>query len=174
MSQTVAKEPDLRDRLNGTKSTDNTPTAEEEETNQQEEPMPEKGELAPTSNEMSNVVRHDLIPEPYVLRAAVYKERDDDRPLSLPSPIYPRHDDPEMIAQTPPGEQNNKKTHSPITFNTPQIDTPRRPVKDRLGEKPHTVTNRRQDYHQDETPRRPVKDRLGVRKSKGKNKKRQH
>ena len=111
--ETVEKEPDLR--------TDNIPTAEEGETNQQEEPR----------TEMSNVVRHELSPEtwPRPLRAAVYKERDDDRPMTPPSPIPPRRDDPEMIPQTPPREQNSKKTHSPITFNNPQEDTPRRPPK---------------------------------------------
>ena len=129
-SQTVEEEPDLRDGLNQTKLSDNTP---------------------------------DLIEGPWHIpfRAAIYQERDDDRPLTPPSL---RHDDPETIPQTPPKEQNNKKTHSPITFNT----SPRRPVKERLGERPHTVANRRQDYHQDETPRRPVKDRLGVRRSKRK------
>ena len=75
-----------------------------------------------------------------------------------PHKPHPWSDDPEMIPQTPPMEQSNKKAHSPITFNTTQEDAPRRPVKDRLG--------LMQDYVQDETPKRPVKDRLGTRRSK--------
>ena len=64
-SQTVAKEQDLRHRLNKTKTTGNTPTAEEGETDQQEEPWTEQGELAPSSDETSNVVRHELSPKPW-------------------------------------------------------------------------------------------------------------
>jgi hypothetical protein len=63
-----------------------------------------------------------------------------------------------MIPQTPPMDQNNKKTHSQITLSTTKEDASRRPVKDMLG--------LRQEYVQDETPRRPVKDRLGTRRSK--------
>ena len=74
------------------------------------------------------------------------------------TPTYPRSDNPEMIPQTPPMDQNNKKTHSPITLSTTKEDASRRPVKDMLG--------LRQEYVQDETPRRPVKDRLGTRRSK--------
>ena len=161
-SQTVAKEQDLRERL-----TSDTPTAEEEDTKHQEEPRTEEGELAPTSNKMSNVIRYGFNPEPWPrpFREAIYEERDKKRSLTPPSPIYPRHDDPEMIPQTPPRDQNSKKPPSPIIFNA----SPRRPIKDRLGERPHNDVNRRQDHYQNETPRRPVKDRLGIRRSKQKN-----
>ena len=83
----------------------------------------------------------------------------------MPSTMPPtKHEDQEMIPQTPPKEHNNKKTHSLMTFNT----SPRRPVKERLGKRPHSVANRKQDYHRDETTRRPIKGRISARRSRRK------
>ena len=41
----------------------------------------------------------------------------------------------EPVSQTPPREQINRLTHSPITYNTP----PRRPVRERLGDRPESI-----------------------------------
>ena len=105
----------------------------------------------------------DLIEVPWhiPLKTAILQERDGDRSLSQPPP---KHDDPESIPQTPPKELINRKTHSPITYNT----SPRRPVKERLGERHHSGTRKIQDHHRDEIPRRPLKDGLSPRRSRRK------
>ena len=80
-----------------------------------------------------------------------------DRSVSQPPP---KLDDPATVPQTPPKEQTNNKTHSPITYNT----SPRRPIKERLGERHPSGTSKAKVHHRDEAPQRTVKDRLGPRR----------